>query len=227
MIINAGMNGGQTPVGQNVELVGNIFSQDIAFKDTDYNGWTPSSTQTTIIDNLVTDEETVDMANYEYAVRWLIDSQIVYTSGSNKSRPYRLAAVVWNYVVRDPGSVASFVSGTTDNAMSIGTAAYRYLFYYNSSGSARSERGSSYGVGLTLLANTIADASADVTTVLFRNPQIWVRCNSTRFSTANAALLDQDNSVIKLRASLFRMRQKKSLFPFITDEAIDLYNNPL
>lgn len=227
MIINAGLNGGQTPVGQNVELVGEIFSQDIAFKDTAYNGWTPSTTQTIIIDNLITDEETVDMANYEYAVRWLIDSQIVYTSGSNKSRPYRLIASVWNYVVRDPKNRAAFISGTTNNSMSIGTSAYRYLFYYNGSGTNTVERASSYGVGLTLLANTIADADADVTGVLFRNPQVWVRCQSNRFSTANAALLDQDNSVVKLRASVFRMKKKKSLFPFITDEVIELYNNPL
>ena len=54
MIINAGLNSGQTPYGQNMELVGNFFSRDIAFKDTDYNGWTPSTTQTTIVDNLVT-----------------------------------------------------------------------------------------------------------------------------------------------------------------------------
>lgn len=216
-------------LGLEVENLGEVFSDSHKLSGTLFNGWTPSTTAKVIIANTSIGTFAADMENYEYWLKWDIDSVINYNAGfTKKVATERQVYTLWQSLHRRPYGFAN-IEANEDNYNYCTTAfsGSSYIVYYNSAGTRTWASGVSYGIYGAAQGATFSSTSSLRPTVTMKSPPISARCNTTYFSTAAAAAVDQDASTIKRRGYLFRVKQGSSDCRQFHKEAIDIYNNPL
>ena len=212
----------------------NAYSKDYTLAETAYAIWTPSTSSTTIV-SAVSDalNETLDVDGYEYLVRWEMTFDAVYPAGTT----LKAAQIKYCYerqliLFRRPSSSSSttpdfsFPFNYNETSLIGGS---NISVYYNSSGNIRSaiQPSNQYGISASLGTINVSGTSSNTPTLTQNSPQITARCNSSYFSTAIAADIDQNNSIIKIRCNLYRGAVGTTDYGKMYLDLVDLYNNPI
>lgn len=219
-------------MGQNMELVQQVYDLDTKLSSTTYPSWTPSTTATTIIaSTTISPAIAVNMANYDYYVKWVFDADIKYASGTTmKYTPTRAIYVMAQGFLARPSAITDYdndlfaYNTNINNAMAYSGA----LFYNNSSGTATctyAQYGPCYMSAQT--AGTFSSTSSTTPNLTIKTPTIGARCSTSYFTTARAADVDTANTIIRMKGYLYRVAKQTSPMAGMWNELLDLYHHPL
>ena len=205
------MGGALAWLGVDAQLVTTLTLADVKLSATDFNGWTPSTTAKDILATRTAGTfVATDAPNWNYYIVWeTIIPEVVYTgSPVDKARPLYLVSVHVNEIYRRPSSYANIQSVTLNNSVNMSAfTASNFLRYYGSTqGSVTYTWGASYGFYAGITAATLSSASVDSPTITAKSPKVTARCSTTYFSTGNAALVDQDKTIIKQKAYIYKAK---------------------
>ena len=192
--------------GDRAELIQSYGPIDIAFEDTNFSDWTPSTTAGTILTQSDYATIQLDMANYEYMLKWKISTTFVPRSGAELvSMPILQCNTVPIFLFKRPNNSANIKNQVYNyNASLVGTQ-INVIRYYNASGTNAITPTTSNGV-YSSTSSTVAYSStaSNTPTLTIRRPGIVVKCSSAYLSESSAAMLDLENTVIRFSAELYR-----------------------
>ena len=216
-------------LGPGTEHVSKFYDQTTKLQNTDFATWTPATTASAIIASATAATRSVNMALYEYTVRWRVLANVVYQDGTVKK-----AAIVqhcdslWQQCYRRPDTIARIEAGTFNHnyCTSLQTAS-TYSFYYNTSGNLAFTTGSSYGIYPSITAASFASTTADETTLTLKTPAINARCSTSIFSTAMAAAVDQEASTVRIVGDIYRTPVGWSVVRKCYEDAMAIHNDGL
>ena len=205
------MSGPLAFLGVNAELVTTLTLADIKLSATSFASWTPSTTATDILASRTAGTFTAtDTPNWNYYIVWeTIIPEVFYTgSPVDKAKPLFLVALHVNEIFRRPSSYTNIQSSTLNNSvnMSAFTAANFLRYYGSTQGTITYTWATSYGFYAGITAATLSSASADSPTITAKSPKVTARCSTTYMSTGNAALIDQDKTIIKQKAYIYKAK---------------------
>lgn len=196
-------------LGGNVEFVTEFAPLTKKLSETSYATWTPSTTASDILatqklGTFVAD----DFANHEYYILWECTLPIVSDeTATKKALPVFAVSSQVQSIYKRPSSWANIgahnYNGNNCSSLATGT----FLRYYGSTtGTITYTWATSYGFYFTLTAATFSSSTAANPTVTLKTPKVTARCNASYMSTANAALIDKDESVITIKGKVYRSR---------------------
>ena len=205
------MNGPLAWMGVDAQLVNTITLSDVKLSATDFASWTPSSTAQDIlaIRNAGTFSAS-GMDEYDYIIGWETFMPIEYSSGYvDKARPLYLAAFHAQTIIRRASSMANILAlNANSNINASAFTGGNFLRYYGSTqGSITYTWSTSYGFYGSVTANTLSSTTSNSPTVTLKTPKVTARCSTTYMSTGNAALIDQDKTLIKQKCYVYRIKK--------------------
>lgn len=214
-------------MGTGAEYVGEVYSHDYTLDQTNYNGWTPSTTAKAIIAKAAGTKFTADMLNHEYLIRWRFDIDVALNSGATKKAQIeRVSGSLWQSIHRRPYGFAGFEAENYNyNYCTSAITASSYFVYYNTSGTRTWTTGISYGFYAAIQSATLSSTSANSVTVTPQAPVINARCNNSYFAAARAAEVDQANTTIKIRGDVFKTDLAQSWVRHSYGDAIKVLND--
>ena len=215
-------------LGNYVEDLGQVYTQDYALSETGFNTWSPSTTAKAIVSSAnVSPTVSVNLAEYEYAIRWKMDANLVYTaSATNKARTLRCVQDMWQLIHKRANSLANIAAENPAGNACTNLTTAAIMDYYNSSSSHTYTWSASYGIYASLTAATFGNSTSDSTTMTIKTPAINARCSTTYFSTSNAGYVDKTNSTVKIRGRLYRYKRGGILYNEYQN-LCNLYAHPL
>lgn len=187
-------------LGKDVEVVETDFYSKVDTLDnTDFNGWTPSSTAKVIVPSVtLTDAKftATNLADYEYFMEWQVGVDPVYTgTPTQKALPQLMRCYMLQEIGRRPGSWATIQSETFTTNVNVNWPLYSFLRYYGTTtGSITYTWGASYGFYCAYTAPTLSSTALISPTITPKTPTISSRTSTTYMSVTNAGLIDQANS---------------------------------
>lgn len=205
------MSGPLAFLGVDAELVTTLTLADIKLSATNFASWTPSTTATDILASRTAGTFTAtDTPNWNYYIVWeTIIPEVFYTgSPVDKAKPLFLVALHVNEIFRRPSTYDNIKAANLNNSvnMSAFTAANFLRYYGSTQGTMTYTWASSYGFYAAITAATLSSASVDSPTITAKSPKVTARCSTTYFSTGNAALVDQDKTIIKQKAYIYKAK---------------------
>jgi hypothetical protein len=216
-------------LGQGTELVSVIYPVTTTYlKDTNFHGWTPTTSQKTIKAAAEIEAITLDLSTYDYICRWDVNINLNYSS-SNAWEQKIYACVGFTSVYRRPSNYME-LTGQLDayNACTVHTlgqyskglngASNDYAWYATSA---------LYGFYATPQVATIMDTSEAFLSLKFKTPTIICKCTSTYLTTASAQLIDENTSNFKIKGTLYRCPRGNSYAYKEVHEAVLSINNPM
>lgn len=205
------MSGALAWMGVDAELVQTFTLADVKFKDCAWHGWAPSTTAKDIQATRTAGTFTAtDEKDYDYIIIWETTIPIVYTTGStNLAKPLFLAALQVQEIVRRPSTYPNILAKNNNSTVNVSASVSNsFLRYYNATlDNLAYTWNASYGFYCTVTANTLNSATAANPTVTLKSPKVTARCSTTYLSTANAALIDEDKTIIHQKAKVYRIRK--------------------
>lgn len=214
-------------MGYQAEYVQQLGTFSVALANTDFATWTPSTTAKTIraTSNLTT--FSASMTSYDYLIRWQFDFTAAYPTGTTTTvAPKRQFVELWQAIIRRPRYLSDMEASSFNYNVCLTFFTAPGIIYYNSSGTQTLAYTSSYGIYPGATAATFSSATSASPTVTVKLPTISARCSTTYMSTAMAGVIDQQNSIVKMRADLFRSAigaPARSMYEGLAD----LYHYPL
>ena len=199
-------------MGKNPTKVKTCLDRTDYLEDTAYASWTPSGTGATLADASTLNAETLSSSDYDAILIYRFHAHLEYgaggTTGNKMLGFYYVSASA--YTGRSSSNAAW--SAGTDNSCGISTgntlATIRYL---NSSGVENYNTNISYGVYVAGAPNHTYSVSDNTFTLTPKTPIVYMRCSSTYFSTANAAVVDQSASYYHQLIELWKVDKGTSL----------------
>lgn len=197
-------------LGQDAEIVDdNVYSFEDTLDNTQFAGWTPStSARTCIATNTAKTRAVTDMDDYEYFLIWQCGADIAYNSGStNKAKPTFSRGLLIQELFRRPSSWA-MIQGEGFNGNTNATVlTANFLRYYGSTTNTLTYSWSvSYGFYWGAQAATFSPTTGNAT-ITIKTPILYARCNNSYMTTANAGYVDQANSTVYIKGKLFRIKR--------------------
>ena len=195
-------------LGKNVEDLGMFYIAEYPLSTTSYGSWTPSTSAKSILSaKTVSPTVAVDLAEYEYAIRWKVDINIAYDgTQTNKAITHRHMTDGWQIIFKRANSLANIQADNLTGNTCISLSSANLIDYHNASGSHTYAYGVSYSIYPALTTATFASSTSNNTNLTIKTPSVSARCSTTYFSTANAKLVDEANSTIKIRGYLYRYK---------------------
>ena len=213
-------------VGAGVEHLGQVYSHEWTYAETSYNTWTPSTTAKTIISSSsLSNKPVIDLATYEYALRWKFETEPVYDGSEvTTALVVRCVMQIWQLIFKRANSFANIAAKNhAGNACTTLTTA-ALLDYWNNNSAHTYTWSASYGIYMGATAATFSNSSTNTPTLTIKTPSVSARCSTTYFSTTNAEHVDKSNSKIKVTGDLYRYKPRGILMNQY-DEICDLYDN--
>ena len=178
---------------------------------TAFHTWTPSTTAADILATRTAGTFTAsDMPDYDYYICWDTVIPIEYQSGAvDKARGIYLAAYHVQAIVRRASSYANYQAGNANSNVNVSafTGGNFYRYYGSTQGTITYTNSTSYGFYGTVTANTISSTTSNSPTITLKTPKVTARCSTTYLSTSNAALIDQDKTVIHQKCRVYRVKK--------------------
>ena len=210
-------------MGKNPVLVSNFSPFTVALKDTDFDTWTPSTTEKVILASADFGTFEADMANYDYIVKWTFETNLSYLAGATLAvMPKKQMTIAAQSLNRRPQNYSKFVEKTlTENYYNSPLIVIPAYIYYNSSGAIRYASQGSYGFNISQVIPEYSNNISDTPTVTLKRPTVRARCDMTYMSTARAAEIDK-NSTITLKCEVYRV-DKPAMVETVFNELMDMY----
>ena len=211
-------------LGADATLVHEITPVTVALKDTDFNTWTPSTTSATVVASQTLSAasqkyvatDLLKDGGYNYINVWNMKMPIVYTgTPTNKALPVFSCGLLITALFRRYSSYANLLIGDLNNNVAAQVTLSSFLKYYGKTeGQVTYSNSASYGFYYANVAPTISSASAQSPTITLKTPTMSARCSTTYMSTANAALIDKENTKLTYTCKVYRVRQDSYLQGF-------------
>lgn len=196
-------------LGADVELVTEYSPLVKKLSETSYATWTPSTTAKDILttQNLGT-FVAADFANYEYYILWECTIPIVTdASATKKALPLFAVSSQVQSIYKRPSTWANIEAENFNGGVCSSLATGTFFRYYGSTtGTVTYTWATNYGFYFTLTGATFSSTTAASPTITVKTPKVTARCSTTYMSTANAALIDQDETVISMGAKVYRAK---------------------
>ena len=194
------MSGDMSWLGKGAELIGQSFYSKVdTLNNTDYNGWTPSTTAKACVASVTLSDAkftATDVDQYAYYIFWECGCDIAYTgSPTLKALPTFSRALIVQNLVKRPDTMARIQA--VDCNATVNQAAYTasFLRYYGTTtGSITYTWASSNGLYFTATAPTISSTTATAPTITPKTPVFNAKVSTTYMSTASANAIDQANT---------------------------------
>lgn len=219
-------------MGENPELVKQVYSLSTTLGATNYASWTPSSTASVIkASETLSTKETLDLENYDYLLVWISDCVVAYddTWTPIKATCLREITLYSQAIFQRPSSVST-IEDETFNYTAVQQGTYQiYWCKYYSSATAISMAYTTYSPCYisALTAATFSSTSSLTPTLTIKTPTLSARCSTSYFSTAQAAKVDQENTTVKMNGYLYRVKRGTSTATGTWQTLTDVYNHPL
>jgi len=221
---------GKTPwnyLGDDAKKIADVHTFSATLAGTDYATWTPSTTAQVIVASQSLTARAIDLANYEYLIRWRFTADIVYNAGTTmKAVPVRHAAELWQTICKRPSNLSNLTADSFNGNVCVTQLTAPMVEYYNSSGTHTMAYTASYGFYMGATAATFSSSTSNTPNLTIKTPTISARCNSTYFAVARGADVKQADSVLKLRGELWQIN-KGGTVRKMYENAVDLFNNPI
>lgn len=205
------MSGALAWMGVGAELISTINLADVKLSATDFASWTPSTTAQDILATRTAGTfSATGMDVNDYVICWETVIPIVYSSGYvDKARPLYLSAFHAQMIIRRASSMANILAlNANSNINASAFTGGNFLRYYGSTqGTITYTWSTSYGFYGTVTANTLSSTTSNAPTVTLKTPKVTARCSTTYMSTGNAALIDQDKTIIKQSCKVYRIKK--------------------
>lgn len=215
----SGGGGGQYAwLGEDAEKVGTVFSKTINLKDdTDYDSWTASTTEATIL-QASTDSDytlTADLINYDYFFITKGYVEPVYLSGTPMTYTTKRVCqysvrYVYGYPNANNYSNVSTGIPNTQTSVSNATEAHTQL-YYNNAGNITSRSASQCGP-IYMKANPTVQMgswSNNTVPITYKLPAFYAKCDTSRFTTERKTQVDSANTNYYVTLELYRVPRGK------------------
>lgn len=198
-------------LGDSPELIATFVLPDVALKNTSFATWTPSTTASDILATrtagtfVTTDFDTTS----EYLIVWESKCPIITdSSATQKALPLYAAAVQLQTIHKRPSNLQNISADNFNGNACTGLFVSNFLKYYGTTtGTITYSWAASSGIYFTVTAATFASSTAANTTVTVKSPKVSAKCSTTYMSTANAALIDQTNTVISQTGYVYKIVQ--------------------
>lgn len=196
-------------LGGDIEFVKEFDPFTKKLSETDYASWTPSTTAKDILTTqTIGTFATSDFANHEYYIMWECSLPVVASdTATEKALPVFAVSSQVQSIYKRPATWANIeaenFNGNVCSSLTTGT----FLRYYGTTtGTLTYTWATSYGFYFTLTAATFNSSTTANPTVTVKTPKVTARCNASYLSTANAALIDQDATIITIKAKVYRAK---------------------
>lgn len=207
--IVSGLKNEYSWLGDSAEVVdNNLYSLETKLANTEFAGWTPSTTGTTLISPVGAKQLAVtDMDEHEYWVLWECGCDLVYQDGTtDKAKPLFTRAFFTENICKRPSSWASIESEEFNGNVWSSVFANSFMRYFNSTGTVGYLYDATSGFYFAASAAVFNPATGN-TTITFRTPAFNARCHNLHMSTANCSLIDQDKSTVYIKGKLIRTKR--------------------
>ena len=186
-------------LGAGAELFAGEFYRKVdVLKNTLFNGWTPSSTAKAIVASQTLSPKkftATDLDKWAYYIIWECGVDLEYTgSPTNTARPLFSRCYMVQELIRRSGSWADISNGVCETLAAQSAYTSTFMRYYNNNSTLTYTYAASYGFYNSATSPIIGSTSALSTAITPKTPTLSARTSTTYMSTANAGLVDQDNS---------------------------------
>lgn len=207
--IVSGLKNEYSWLGDSAEVVDdNLYSLETKLANTEFAGWTPSATQTECVHSVEAKQLAVsDMDEHEYWVLWECGVDFVYQDGTTeRAKPlFTRALFVQNIFKRPAGWEAIESEDFSGNAWA-SVFATDFMRYWNYTGALVFTYSTTNGLYFGAVAATLSPTTGD-TTITFKTPVMYAKCNNTHMSIGNCSLIDQDKSTAYIKGKLIRTKR--------------------
>lgn len=189
--------------------------------DTDYNSWTPTTTNTSILaagtartacSYTLTGDDITDSALLGVCC---FNTAYAYPEGTTMAKGYPLYKIIYGISMY---SAAQAVEYNNSDYAFCWSGAYGRQTYYSNSSTKALYQSASYGLGCTGVTwSTNSYTSLSTRVVGYTRPAIYARCHSSYFSTAAAAALDSANTNITFKYRIYKIPKAQSLLYNVFD----------
>lgn len=196
-------------MGAGAELVKTFDATSTKLSATSYATWTPSTTASDILATSDVGTFAAErMSEYEYIILWECKIPIVSaSSATKKALPVFVVSSQTQAIYKRPSSWANIGTHNFNGNVCTSLATGTFMRYYGSTTNTLTYTwGTSYGFYFTLTAATFSSTTAADPTVTVKSPKVTARCNASYMSTANAALIDKDKTIITIQAKVYRVK---------------------
>lgn len=196
-------------MGANAEIFKTFSPVATKLSATSYNGWTPSTTAKDILASAdVGTFVAEDMDEWEYYILWECKIPVVTTgSPTKKALPVFCVASNVQSIDKRPTTWGNIEANNFNGNVCTSLATGTFMRYYGSTTNTLTYIWSTpHGFYFTLTAATFSTMTAAEPTVTVKSPKVTARCNASYMSTANAALIDQDKTIITIQAKIYRAK---------------------
>ena len=214
-------------LGEGAKKIADVYTFSASLAGTDYATWTPATTAQVIVASQNLTARAIDLANYEYMIRWRFTADIVYNAGTvMKSAPVRQAAELWQAIHKRPSNLGNLTADSFNGNACITQLSVPIIEYYNSAGAHTMAYSASYGFYMGATAATFSNTTSNTPNLTIKTPTISARCSTTYFAIDRGADVNQADSVLKMRGELWQIN-KGGTVRKMYENAVDLFNNPI
>lgn len=215
------------PWGDGAELIQTYDMGTTALEDTLFASWTPSTTAKAIqaTSNLGTITSSA-LDTYEYLIKTVFESNTKYASGTTlKAAVVRQIVEIAQIVHRKPSSLTNMASSTDNYNYCATLYTAPWMEYYNTTPAHTMTWTGSYGIYPAATAATFGSTTGANTTITIKAPTYNARCYKSYFTETMAAAVDQENSTIKCKVYVYRLKKDGSILNTMYHEIVDIYNS--
>lgn len=217
-----------TWMGKDPELVQSYAKETTKLSDTDYNGWTPSTTAQVIKASTNLGTQVLDMVNYDYLIMWRFYVVPSYNgSQTNVSRLIKSTQTIIQMCFRRPSNLTNLNNGVRNGNATLNPFNYGVAEVYNGSGSHTVQWNPAYGLYASVVSATFSSSTSNTPTLTIKRPTFNARCNGSYLSTGNASAIDQANTNLILKCDLYRVKAGTCNSFNVYNSIIDSFRNGL
>ena len=205
-------------LGTNVKVVKEYDAVTKTLADTAFNTWTPSTTAANIINAVTKDTIAMDAA-YDYIAVFDFVADIKYSVSQASGQTIKASDCVVRSTFAIPATVSELESDQT-STFTTTNRTYRNNVYATSSTAQTLSFAATYDTFFPDTAFTTTSGS----NIVLSEPAIKVKCNTTAFTTAQAANVDKDASTVSYKLTLYRAKRGSNFESAISVEANRIFN---
>lgn len=206
-------------LGRNAKLLHRFDAAKVFLKDSGFNDWTPTTTETTLDNGVAYDAITLDTTNNDFIVLSKWHTHFEYAEDAEeKSRIEDLYTNIAYGIRGYPNTIANMatetISGILVDSNPVGS---NIIDYYNSSGTHSITTGAA-GVYPQWLTPT-----ASVTGIIAKTPIVKAKCGAASFSTTSAGKVDKTKSYYEYQIEIWKADKWTSIFGKLIKSSVEMW----
>ena len=213
-------------LGADATLVQTFTLADVKLSATDFATWTPSTTAADILATRTAGTFVADMVNYDYYIISKTSIPVVASSSAvKKALPILTAGYQVQMITRRPNNWSQIINDSFVIQVCVSTYTSCFLQYYGTTtGTASYTWAASYGLYSAVTPATLSSNSSNTPTITVKTPKVSARCSTTYMSTANAALIDKDETIISQKCEVYRVKTGTGFLRGLYGQNVDFIN---